>query len=371
MSFTAVDHAHMAAALRLARKGLFTADPNPRVGCVIAAADGTELASGWHERAGGPHAEAAALQALGSGAAAHTAYVTLEPCAHHGRTPPCADALVEAGLQRVVFAVNDPNPLVAGKGAERLRAAGVRVESGLLEAEAVELNRGFIKRMRTGRPWVTVKLATSLDGRTALAGGESKWLTCAAARNDVHRGRARSSAVLTGRGTIALDDPRLNCRLADQAPGTVQQPLRVVADSKLSVTPAAELFRVAGPVLMAHATGTAAAADALEQRGAELVKLGQDESGHVDLHELISLLGKRGCNEIWVEAGATLNGALLAAGLVDELLIYQASSVLGDDGRGMFALPPLLRMEDRLETTLAEVRRVGTDLRLRYSLGAA
>lgn len=366
MTATAADAAHMAHALRLASRGLYTADPNPRVGCVITDAAGAVVGEGYHRRAGEGHAEVVALAAAGAAAAGGTAYVTLEPCSHHGRTPPCADALIAAGLARVVYACNDPNPLVSGRGAAQLRAAGIDVLTGLLASEAEALNVGFMTRMRSGLPWIRAKLAVSLDGRTALANGASQWITGAAARADVHRWRARSSAVLTGAGTVVADDPRMTARVADESDAEVLQPLRVIVDSQLRTPPAAHIFAAEPPVLIAHCAGAADAVAALQAVGAEVRKLGADESARVDLRELLSELGELGCNEVLVEAGPRLNGALLDSGLIDELLVYQASTVLGSAARGMFELPDLQRMAERRQLRRTEVRVVGDDLRLRY-----
>ncbi|MEE4185000.1 MAG: bifunctional diaminohydroxyphosphoribosylaminopyrimidine deaminase/5-amino-6-(5-phosphoribosylamino)uracil reductase RibD [Gammaproteobacteria bacterium] len=366
MTVTAADIAHMARALRLARQGLFTADPNPRVGCVITDAGGVVVGEGYHRRAGEGHAEVVALASAGSAAAGGTAYVTLEPCSHHGRTPPCAAALIAAGLRRVVYACDDPNPLVSGRGARELRAAGIEVVTGVLANSAEALNVGFMTRMRTGMPWVRAKLAVSLDGRTALANGMSQWITGAAARADVHRWRAQSSAVLTGSGTVLADDPRLTSRLDGVADDAVVQPLRVVVDSRLRTPVGARVLSGAAPALLAHCNGPADAAAALTAAGADVRKLPADESARVDLRELLSVLAAAGCNEVLVEAGPRLNGALLEAGLVDELIVYQASTVLGADARGMFDLMPLSSMAERRQLQRTEVRIVGDDLRLRY-----
>lgn len=364
MGFSAQDFQHMAHALRLAERGLYTTTPNPRVGCVLVK-DGKVIAEGWHERAGGPHAEAMALAAAGSQARGATAYVSLEPCDHHGRTPPCTGALVQAGLSRVVAAMQDPNPEVAGRGLARLRAAGIAAESGLLEAQARELNIGFVSRMTRQRPWMRVKIAASLDGKTALANGVSQWITGPDARRDGHHWRARSCAVMTGIGTLRDDDPRLTVR---DVP-TPRQPLRVVVDSRLRITPEAKLLD-GGPVLVATATENAAMAAALRGKGAEVVVL-PDANGKVDLERLAKHLGGLGMNEVLVEAGINLDSALLRAGVVDELLLYLAPHLLGNAGRGMLDLGPITDMKQRLALDVQETRMVGPDLRIRARLGAA
>lgn len=350
----------MARALELAARGLYGADPNPRVGCVIAR-DGEVVGEGWHARAGEPHAEAHALAAAGERARGATAWVTLEPCCHHGRTPPCTDALVRAGIARVVYGADDPNPK-AGGGAKALREAGLEVTGGVLAAASEALNRGFFTRIRNGRPWVRSKLAVSLDGRTALANGESRWITGAAARGDVHRWRARSSAILTGVGTVLADDPRLSVRIPELP--EPRQPLRVVLDSSLRTPPEARLFAEPGPVLVVAAADDRGRRRALEARGARVEVL---ESGpSVDIRNLLALLAALEVNELWVEAGETLNGGLVTADAIDELVVYQAAHVLGSGARGMFALPDLPDMSARRPYRLLDVRRVGEDLRLMY-----
>ncbi len=393
MSFTATDHVHMAHALRLAERGLFTTQPNPRVGCVVAHGDAV-VGSGWHRRAGEPHAEVFALREAGARARGATAYVTLEPCAHHGRTPPCADALVAAGVARVVIAAEDPFPQVAGRGIEKLRAAGIVVDAGLLRDEARELNCGFFSRLERGRPFVRVKLAMSLDGRTALANGESKWITGEAARADVQRWRARSSAILTGSGTVLADDPRLTVRLAhEKAPltptlspstaggegafqalspkhawgrglgeGAAFAPLRVVLDRQLRTPAGSHVLDGSAPTLVLHGPSASCADKRYAQ--AELAAVAE-QGGALDLATVLSLLAARGVNELHVEAGPTLCGALFAAGLVDELLLYVAPLLLGDTARPLFALPPLADMASRWRLRLHDQRMLGQDLRLR------
>lgn len=344
----------MARALQLAAHGLYTTSPNPRVGCVIVR-DGHVIGEGWHERAGTPHAEVHALNAAGEDARGATVYVTLEPCSHHGRTPPCAEALINAGVARVVAAMSDPNPLVAGGGISMLTLAGIQAEVGLMEAEARALNPGFISRMTRQRPWVRLKTASTLDGKTALANGASQWITGEAARTDVQRLRARACAILTGSGTVLADNPRMNVRDLDIG----RQPLRVVVDSTLRTPADAAIL----PALIACHHADPAARAALEQAGAEVIALpGAD--GRVDLAALLVLLAQRGVNELHVEAGAALNGALIKAGLVDEWVAYMAPMAVGDAARGLFAMPPLATLADAARFKLADVRQIGDDLRL-------
>lgn len=356
--FSAADHEHMAQALRLAEKGLYTTTPNPRVGCVIVR-DGKVVGSGWHERAGESHAEIHALTQAGELAQGATVYVTLEPCSHHGRTPPCAEALIKAGVGRVVVAMVDPNPQVAGEGLAQLQQAGIQTDIGLLEKEAHNLNIGFVSRMTCGRPWLRLKIAASLDGKTALNNGVSQWITGADARRDVHRLRARSCAVLTGIGTALADDPSLNVRDVE----TPRQPLRIVVDSTLKMLPTAKMLTV-GETLVVTASGDQAKAGRLREAGAEVLVL-PPLDGRVDLARMLDELGKRGINEITVEAGCGLNGALVRQGLVDEFVIYFAPLLLGDRARGMFDLPELIEMGERRELRIADVAMVGRDLRIR------
>jgi len=363
MSFSADDHAFMARALRLARRGLDGTTPNPRVGCVMVR-DGHVVGEGWHEKAGQAHAEAAALAAIhGAGGSARgaTAYVTLEPCSHFGRTPPCADALIAAGIGRAVVAMQDPNPLVVGQGLARLAAAGIDVASGLLEADARELNIGFVSRMTRGRPWLRLKLAASLDGKTALNNGVSQWITGPDARRDAHRWRARSCAVLTGIGTVKDDNPRLTVR---EVPA-LRQPLRVVIDSRLE-TPIDAAVLEGGQVLIA-AAGDDGRGAALRAAGAEIVLL-PNAQGKVDLPALMQELGRRGINEVLAEAGTRLNGSLLRERCVDELLIYQAPMLIGDAARGMFGLAELTGLSGAQRLDIFERRAVGADLRIRARL---
>lgn len=362
----AIDHEHMAHALQLAANGLYDTAPNPAVGCVLVN-EGRVVGTGWTAPAGGPHAEIVALKAAGAAARGATAYVTLEPCCHTGRTGPCTKALLEAGIARVVFAGHDPNPLVKGGGARELAAAGVAVEGGVMENEAEPLNRGFFTRMRRGVPYVRSKLAVSLDGRTALANGASKWITSAAARADVHRWRARSSAVLTGSGTIVDDDPSLDARRDEaEIPESIgiKQPLRVVIDARLKMPPSAKTLSLPGEVLVLTTRSLDdAKAEALRAAGARVERVAGDAE-HCDLRAVIEHLGKLEINDVWVEAGAGLNGALLTAGLIDELIIYMAPRVLGSAARGMFDVPALASLADATQLTFDDVSMVGADLRI-------
>jgi diaminohydroxyphosphoribosylaminopyrimidine deaminase/5-amino-6-(5-phosphoribosylamino)uracil reductase len=363
------DHDRLRETLALAAQAVGLSDPNPRVGCMIAAADGRMLGTGFTQAAGGPHAEVMALaaaRAAGHDLRGATAWVSLEPCAHHGRTPPCCDALAAAGLARVVVAVEDPNPQVAGQGLARLRAAGIVVDladaASPVAQAARELNLGFFHRMRYGRPWVRMKIAASLDGRTALADGRSQWITAEPARADGHAWRKRAGAVLTGVGTVLDDDPRLDVRLVP----TAKQPLRVVVDSRLQTPPGARILPPPGEVLLVHAQDDAAADEAsaaLAAQGAMLLRL-PGPGGKVDLPALVAELARREINELHVEAGHKLNGSLLRAGLVDELLVYLAPMLIGP-GRELAALDPLPSLADAARWRFVESLPVGTDLRLR------
>lgn len=360
-AFSASDHEFMARALRLAERGLNSTSPNPRVGCLVVK-DGQVVAEGWHARAGENHAEVHALESAGARARGATVYVTLEPCSHHGRTPPCTAALLAAGVRRVVAAMPDPNPLVAGQGLATLQAAGVLAECGLLADAAQEINIGFVARMTRARPWLRLKLAASLDGKTALLNGASQWLTGAPARQDGHRWRARSCAILTGIGTIRHDDPQLNVRGVEGSPGRLRQPLKVVVDSRLELPADAKVLREGG-VLVAAAVDDRGKAQILGQRGAEVLLL-PGSRGRVDLCALFGELARRGINEVHAEAGFKLSGALLDAGLVDELLLYLAPCLIGDAARGMFDLPPLTSLAARRTLTIRDLRLLGSDLRL-------
>ena len=354
---SAADHEFMARALRLAELGLYSSTPNPRVGCVIVK-DGVVVGEGWHRRAGEAHAEIHALQAAGDQARGATAYVTLEPCSHHGRTPPCADALIAAGVSRVVAAMQDPNPQVSGRGLALLRNAGIVTDCGVLGSEAQELNIGFVSRMTRGRPWLRLKLATSLDGKTALENGASQWITGPEARQDGHRFRARACAILSGIGTVRDDDPLLNVRGVE----TERQPLKVVLDSRLELPLNAKLLE-GGGVLVACAIDDAARSAALRQRGAEVLCLPNPE-GKVDLPELMMELGRRGINEVHVEGGSRLNGALLVAGLVDEFLIYLAPCLIGHAARGIFDMLALESLADKAQLSIRDLRMLGPDVRI-------
>ena len=397
---SAIDRRHMARALDLARRGLYSTDPNPRVGCVIACGERV-VGEGWHRYAGEPHAEIHALAAAGGDSRGATAYVTLEPCRHTGRTGPCTRALIEAGVAKVVAAMPDPDPRAAGQGFAELAEAGIEVETRLLEVPARALNRGFVSRHERGRPWVRCKLAATLDGRTATAAGESRWITGEAARADVHRLRAQAGAVLTGIGTLLADDPRLDARLEDTgcpAP-PVRPPMRVIVDSRLRTPPAARVLSAPGAVLIATAGGgvttngigttgrdvaeepvyggiagkpgrshAATAGDDARRRplveaGAEIVAL-PDAGGRVSLPALMAVLAGRGVNEVHTECGPTLAGALLESALVDEIVVYLAPALLGDAARGMFTLPAVAAMRDRIGLEITGVARLGADLRI-------
>lgn len=362
----AADSAWMAQALRLAERGLNGTSPNPRVGCVLVR-DGKVVGEGWHERAGEAHAEVHALNKAGAAARGATAYVTLEPCNHFGRTPPCTEALLQAGVVRVVAAMQDPNPLVAGQGLARLAEAGVAVDCGLMQAAARELNVGFVSRMERGTPWLRSKIAASLDGRTALKNGVSQWITGAAARLDVQQWRARSCAVLTGIDTVLADDPQLNVRSVE----TTRQPWRVVLDSQLRIPLSARLLAPSpnggglgwGKVVIYTAAHQVEKISALEKLGAQVMTL-PNANRQIDLSAMLRDLAQRGCNEVLLEAGSTLNGALLQAGLIDELMLYLAPQILGDQARGMAQLGELLHLNQRVELSWQDVRMVGQDVRM-------
>ena len=365
--WSAADRSWMSRALMLAERGLYTTEPNPRVGCVLVA-DGEVVGEGWHVRAGEGHAEVNALAQAGERARGATAYVTLEPCSHFGKTPPCADALITAGVSRMVAAMQDPNPQVAGNGLQRLRAAGIAVECGLLEEQARALNPGFIKRMQQGLPWVRVKLAMSLDGRTAMASGESKWITGPAARADVQRLRARSGAVVSGADSVLLDDSALTVRASElglpsdeAAAAAERQPLRVLVDSLRRVPLEQRFFREAGPSLVISTSAEQAADDYLAA-GSELLAVpGAD--GKVDLQAVLQILAERGCNEVLVEAGAGLSGAFWRAGLVDELIVYMAPRLLGSQARPLMQLP-FESMSEAMDVAITDMRAIGQDWRI-------
>ena len=363
-----LDEFYMARALQLAERGLYTTQPNPRVGCVLVG-DGEIIAEAWHQRAGEDHAEIIALAKLSGSVQGITAYVTLEPCSHQGKTGPCCDALIRAGVTRVVAAMQDPNPLVAGRGFERMRQAGIEVEFGIMEALARALNPGFVKRMETGLPYVRVKLAMSVDGRTAMNSGESQWITGSVARSDVQKLRARSSAIITGVGTVLLDDPSMTVRAEqlDLPLGThldaddvvKRQPLRVVLDTHYRTPAAAKIVSLPGTTWVVGAV-----ADVPEAIGNAVLKDIADTAGKVDLQAVLKELAAHDCNEVLVEAGAVLSGAFLQAGLVDEMVIYMAPKLLGHTARPLMALPGLEHMADQVELSIADVRSVGDDWRI-------
>ncbi|MGB2902369.1 MAG: bifunctional diaminohydroxyphosphoribosylaminopyrimidine deaminase/5-amino-6-(5-phosphoribosylamino)uracil reductase RibD [Candidatus Dechloromonas phosphoritropha] len=357
MSFSAVDHGMMARALQLAERGLWTTAPNPRVGCVLAR-DDKIVGEGWHEKAGEPHAEVNALRMAGDQARGATAYVTLEPCSHHGRTPPCAEALIAAGITRVLAAMSDPNPLVAGQGLALLQAAGITTASGLLENEARELNIGFVSRMTRSRPWLRLKAAASLDGKTALNNGVSQWITGPEARRDGQRWRARACAILTGIGTVRDDDPQLSVRDVE----TSRQPLRVVVDSQLEIALTARVLQ-GGGALVVGAVENAEKMALLRSTG-NFVEILPNSTGKVDLQALLDLLAQRGINEVHAEAGFKLNGSLLREGLVDELLLYLAPCLIGHAAGGLFNLPELTTLDDKHRLRIHDLRQIGEDIRL-------
>ena len=370
--FTRLDYQYMARALQLAEQGLYTTDPNPRVGCVLVR-DGEIVGEGFHARAGEPHAERHALAAAGDRARGATAYVTLEPCSHTGRTGPCADALVAAGVARVVAAMEDPNPQVAGNGMQTLAAAGIETASGLLEADARALNPGFISRMTRQRPYLRIKIAASVDGRTAMASGESQWITGPAAREDVQRLRARSSAVITGVGTVLADRPSYTVRpeqwvLTDYQQHSggsdrVRQPLRVILDRTLQTPPDVPVVSAPGHCLLVAGEQHPGRQNALESAGAEVMLLPASGSG-IDLQQLLIELNRRECNEVLVECGATLAGAFVREGLFDELIVYMAPALLGSSARPLLGLPQLASMSEKVSLKWQDVRQVGDDLRL-------
>ncbi len=358
--FSADDHRYMSLALRLAAQGLYTTDPNPRVGCVIVI-EGQIIGQGWHRATGEAHAEVHALQQAGERAKGATAYVTLEPCSHHGRTPPCADALITAGVARVVVAMQDPSPKVAGQGMARLEAAGIKVDPGLMTEQAEVLNPGFISRCKRGRPYVRCKLAMSLDGRTAMASGESKWITSEASRLDVQKLRARSSVIVTGIGTVLADDPRMNVRLDVD----VKQPDRVVVDSNLRMPTGAVMLVQQGVTWLANNSQDQTRRSDLEQAGAQMLDVTTD-NGHIDLSALLNALQGFDYNEVLVEAGPSLSGAFMQAGLIDELIVYMAPHLMGHGGNPLLYLPGIDAMQDRIALQLTELKQIGDDLCLTY-----
>ncbi|PID46205.1 MAG: riboflavin biosynthesis protein RibD [Proteobacteria bacterium] len=363
----------MAQAIKLAHRAIYITHPNPRVGCVLVK-QGQVIAEGFTQPAGDPHAEAVALAKAGEAAKGATAYVTLEPCSHTGRTPPCADALIKAGVSSVYIAMEDPNPRVSGRGIARLQAAGIEVVSGILESEAIALNPGFIKRMLEGIPFVRLKMATSLDGRTAMASGESQWITGPESRRDVQFWRAQSDAILTGIGTVLVDDPSLTVRLSAEALGIdtkVRQPTRVILDSQLRCPPSAKLLGLPGKTLIYTQNNAPETIQALERAGAEVVLL--DSTSHsragLSMTAVLSDLAHREINEVHTEAGSRICGSLLEAGLVDELLLYMAPHLLGSDAMGAFHLPQLKTMQDRINLDIKDIRAIGEDWRIIARLG--
>ena len=358
MSFSADDHKFMSRALLLAKKGIYTTAPNPNVGCVLVK-DGEVVGEGWHEKAGEAHAEINALKQAGNNAEGATAYVTLEPCCHQGKTPPCSDALIKAKVKRVVAAMIDPHKKVAGKGLKQVEEAGIFVEHGLLEEQAKELNLGFIKRMQKRLPYVRCKLAMSLDGRTAMASGESKWITSSAAREDVQRLRAKNGAILTGVGTVLTDDPSMTVRLE----GLDVQPMRVVVDTNLSMPVDAKMLKEQGETVLMTCSADEYVAQALKDAGAEIHMMPYCNTS-VDLASVLQQLSDMQINDVLLETGATLSGAMLQAGLVDELIIYMAPILMGNDARGLFALPGFETMQDKIELEITDTRAVGKDIRI-------
>lgn len=365
MPFESCDYDFMSKAIHLAKKGQYTTHPNPRVGCVIVQ-NNKIFGEGYHQKAGQAHAEINALANVTEPMTSATAYVTLEPCSHTGKTPPCVNALIEAGIVRVVIAMQDPNPQVAGQGIKRLQDAGITVEVGILEEQARLLNYGFIKRMEQGLPWVRIKLAMSLDGRTAMASGESQWITGSAARHDVQRLRAIADVILTGSGTVMEDDPSLNVRITaeelDLDEGMkYQQPLRVVLDSKLRISTEAKMLKLAGDTLIYTNAENNRKQGELESAGAKVISLGGTK---LPLKTVLQDLAKQQINEVHVEAGATLCGALLQEKLVDEIIIYMAPTIMGSNARGLFNLPELDQMKDKIDLKIQDIRAVGDDWRL-------
>ena len=371
MSFSPDDFTYMARAIQLAKKGQYTTHPNPRVGCVIVK-DNATIGEGYHQQAGQPHAEINALRDITDGdTKGATAYVTLEPCSHTGKTPPCVNALIEAQISRVVIAMQDPNPQVAGQGIQRLRDAGITVDVGILEEQARALNVGFIKRMEQGLPWVRIKLAMSLDGRTAMASGESKWITGSEARQDVQRLRARADAILTGSGTVLHDNPSLNVRISAEELGItadVKQPLKVIIDTKLTTPLDARLLSLEYNTLIFTQSHDERLKDAFYAMGAEIIHIEKTQKKGLPLKQILQQLAKKEINEIHVEAGATLCGTLLQENLVDEIIIYMAPILMGSGARGLFNLPGLEQMKDKIDLKIQDVRAVGDDFRLKILL---
>jgi len=372
--WTASDYQYMSRALQLARRGLYSTDPNPRVGCVIVK-DDVVLSEGWHQKAGQPHAEIEALRnAIENNASENisgaTCYITLEPCAHHGRTPPCTESLINAGIRKVIAATIDPNPLVAGKGLQQLKESGIETASGLMKAQAAELNPGFEMRMQQGRPFVRCKLAMSLDGKTALSGGDSKWISSVESRMDVQKLRARSSAIMTGIGTVIADDPSMNVRLSETSEWAEhgQQPLRVILDSRLETPLDAKILSVPGDVIIFHASDDKENKQNLENTGAELVFVKAKRGADFLEYVLAYLATEKEINEILLETGSTLAGEMMQAGLIDELIIYLAPTLLGQDAKGLFQLPLLDNMSDRISLHFSDIRAIGNDIRIKATV---
>jgi diaminohydroxyphosphoribosylaminopyrimidine deaminase / 5-amino-6-(5-phosphoribosylamino)uracil reductase len=370
--FDALDHHYMARALQLAIRGLYTTQPNPRVGCVLVR-NKRLLAEGWHQYAGGAHAEIAALEKIGADAEGATAYVTLEPCAHQGKTPPCVEALIAYRLERVVVSMQDPNPLVNGKGIQRLREAGIQVDVGLMADQAAALNPGFIRRMQSQRPYIRLKQGISLDGGTALANGKSQWISGENSRIDVHRLRARSSAIMTGVDTILNDNPAMTVRLESLAVmgeldtdsgSRIKQPLRIIIDSNLRTPPDARALKLPGDVLIVTVSDDLDRQASLRADYVEVVRLPADEHGKPNLHDLMSVLAAGQINELLVECGGRLAGALLSKKLVDEIVLYVAPCLLGSNARGLFDIAPLNDMRERIDLEIQEIRPIDRDLRI-------
>jgi diaminohydroxyphosphoribosylaminopyrimidine deaminase/5-amino-6-(5-phosphoribosylamino)uracil reductase len=365
-AFDAFDARMMALAIQLAKRGQYTTSPNPNVGCVLVNQQGEIIGQGWHQKAGTAHAEIHALQQAGSKAKGSTAYVTLEPCSHFGRTPPCALALIEAGVTKVVAAMVDPNPLVAGSGLAKLQEAGILTAHGLIQTQAEELNCGFIKRMQSGRPWVTVKLAASLDGKTALANGQSKWITGPLARQDVQRHRARSCAILSGSGTVLADNPSLNVRYAELglpksvlAEDNLRQPLKVILDGRNQLKTDLICLQTSSPTILINSRANAAPfLSSVSQWQAPY------DGNQLNLAAVFDYLGSQQINSVWVEAGAKLAGALLQSKLIDELILYQAPKLMGNSGQDLFAIEPLTNMQQAYSLTWTDIRQIGPDLKL-------
>ncbi len=367
--WTALDHQYMSRALQLARRGLYSTDPNPRVGCVIVKSD-VILSEGWHQRAGQAHAEIEALNNASEDVHGATCYVTLEPCAHHGYTSPCTESLISAGIKRVVAAAIDPNPLVAGKGLQQLKEAGITTASGLMAAQASALNPGFEMRMQQGRPFVRCKLAMSLDGKTALSNGESKWISSSESRMDVQKLRARSSAIMTGIGTIIADNPSMNVRSSELSDWTTQarQPLRVILDSNLQILPEAKILNIAGNVIIFHASEDKKNKQNLEKSGAELVFVQAKKRPEFLEYVLAYLATEKEINEVLLEAGSILAGEMMQAGFIDELVLYLAPSLLGQGAKGLFQLPLLSNMSERISLDYSDIMFIGKDIRIKVTV---